>query len=155
MNTNGKFYRQALTLFAFLSLCIVVSCIEPEQPEKPLVIVNNNYVKCPDTKPSQVREELEKKYALVIGNNKYVPDAGRLSKLKNAANDAESMECALKILGWEVKIITDATVDEMKTGLEWLKKQLSGNKKSYGFFFFAGHAVENDSLLPVDDKPTA
>jgi len=171
MKTSKNFYKRALTLFALLPLCVAVSCTKPEQPEKPLVIVNNNYVKCPDTKPSQVREEPPvtgnngkepKKYALVIVNQNYPSNLELGSSLTNPVNDAESMKCALEILGWTVATVRDGNLNGpqtnekpneiafagMQDGLEWLKKQLSGNHDSCGFFFFSGHAVG----LPGQDK---
>jgi len=136
MKSSKNFYRLALMLLILLPSCVVAAWTKQAQPEEPPVTGNNG-------------KEPEKKYALVIGNNKYHQNAGK-SKLKNAVNDAESMEYALNILGCEVKIITNATVDVMKDGLECLTKQLSGNKKHYGFFFFSGHADDKGFLLPTN-----
>jgi len=128
MNTNGKFYKRALMLLARLTFCVVVACTNPVQQEEQ-VTGNNDYGKEP-----------EKKYALVIGNNDYTPDFS-LSPLLNAVNDAESMWCALKILGWEVVIIRNGDLPKMKNALSDLTKKLSKNRDSYRFFSTQGTLV--------------
>jgi len=54
-----------------------------------------------------------KKYALVIGNKEYIkPATENLTRLINPVNDAESMKCALEILGWKVDILLDGKLQD-------------------------------------------
>jgi len=91
----------------------------------------------------------QQKYALVIGNSNYIS----ITKLKNPRNDASDIKTALENLGWNVDILQDANQEQIDEAVIKLKKRLSADGKSYGFVFYAGHAVQSNGtnyLIPVD-----
>jgi hypothetical protein len=90
----------------------------------------------------------QEKFALVIGNGKYTS----LSKLTNPVNDAEDIAATLNDLGFDVDIVLDGNLDQMENAIIRLKNRLSVSRNSYGFFFYAGHGVQSNSvnyLIPV------
>jgi formylglycine-generating enzyme required for sulfatase activity len=87
-----------------------------------------------------------RKQALIIGNSKYAR-----APLKNPANDAVTMEAALKKLGFEVTTLRDLDLRHMKSAIDEFTAGLSNG--SLGLFYFSGHGVQVNSvnyLLPVD-----
>jgi len=89
------------------------------------------------------------KFALVIGNGKYV----NITKLNNPENDANDMAAALQGLGFTVDKLLNGTLDQMESAAIRLKNRLSSSKNSYGFLFYAGHGVQSNGenyLIPVD-----
>ena len=89
------------------------------------------------------------KYALVIGNGAYE----NLSRLPNPVNDADDVAAALQGLGFTVEKITNGNLDQMEAAAIRLRNRLSVSSDSYGFFFYAGHAVQSGGenyLIPVD-----
>ena len=92
-----------------------------------------------------------RKLALVIGNSEY-PKA----PLKNPVNDASSMEAALKKLGFSVTTLRNADLRHMRTAIDEFAARLGPG--SLGFFYFAGHGVQVNSLnylVPVDFSATS
>ncbi len=94
----------------------------------------------------------EKKYALVIGNSAYPKEIG---VLKNPVNDATDFAEAIKKLGFEVTLITNASYG--KTRAEMMKFRdklnLGERDKTVGLFYYAGHGLQNDNenyIVPVD-----
>jgi tetratricopeptide (TPR) repeat protein len=93
----------------------------------------------------------QQKYALVIGNAKYIEGA----PLRNAENDANDITAVLQGLGFTVDKLLNASLDQMEDAAVRLKNRLSVSTDSYGFFFYAGHGVQADGvnyLLPVDAR---
>jgi uncharacterized caspase-like protein len=91
----------------------------------------------------------QQKYALVIGNGKYV----NITKLNNPENDANDMAAALQGMGWTVDKVLNGTLEQMESASIRLKNRLSAAKNSYGFLFYAGHGVQSNGenyLIPVD-----
>jgi len=91
----------------------------------------------------------QQKYALVIGNSNYE----KIPKLNNPVNDAGDIKTALKNLGWTVECLSDANSEQIEKAVTRLTGSLSKSKNSYGFVFFAGHAVQSNDvnyLIPVD-----
>jgi formylglycine-generating enzyme required for sulfatase activity len=91
----------------------------------------------------------QQKYALVIGNGNYT----NITKLNNPVNDANDITVALQSLGFTVDKLLNASLDQMENAAIRLKNRLSASKNSYGFLFYAGHAVQSNGenyLLPVD-----
>ena len=90
----------------------------------------------------------ENKIALIIGNSDYqhaVP-------LKNPANDALDMAKTLKTLDFDVRLITDASKNDMDIAVKEFIQKLKMTKGT-GMFFYAGHGsqLEGDNyLIPVD-----
>lgn len=76
--------------------------------------------------------------AVVIGNNKYYePD-----ELKNAVNDAKSMEDVFHRLGYSVISAYDCNTDKYAEILKKFNQDLS--KYDASIFFYAGHGFQED-----------
>jgi uncharacterized caspase-like protein len=94
--------------------------------------------------------QAERRVALVIGNNAYsalTPD----SQLKKAANDARTIGAALRDMGFEVILKTDASRRETLAALRDFSDRVGSGDTAV--FFFAGHGVQiggNNYLLPSD-----
>lgn len=91
----------------------------------------------------------EARFALIIGNDSYA-DVGRLT---NARNDAQLMQQALTAQGFEVRVLTDATRDQMLAAVEDLARRAPGLDAAA--FYFAGHGLQKDGenyLVPVDAR---
>ena len=89
------------------------------------------------------------KFALVIGNGAYT----NITKLNNPVNDANDMTAALRTLGFSVDTVLNGNLEQMESAIMRLKKNLSTNKNSYGFLFYAGHGVQSSGenyLIPVN-----
>jgi uncharacterized caspase-like protein len=99
--------------------------------------------------PAGAQVKVRQKYALAIGNGAYT----NIAKLNNPVNDANDMEAALKELGFTVEKILDGSLDQMNKAAARLWNRLSASSASYGFLFYAGHALQSGGesyLLPVD-----
>ena len=87
-----------------------------------------------------------KRLALIIGNNAYPA-----SPLKNAVNDAHSMEQALATAGFQTRVVENAKKADMEAAIgEFLDKI---GPDDVVLFFYAGHGVQIESenfLVPVD-----
>lgn len=87
-----------------------------------------------------------RKLALVIGNGNY-----RNGALKNPVGDARAVADSLRPLGFEVTVLTDATLAEMLEAM----RQFTGRAADAAvrLMFFAGHGLQSrgrNYLLPVD-----
>lgn len=119
--------KKALTLILLIGLCWAVSA--------------------QDKRGGDLEGIVSQKFALVIGNANYLS----WEKLDNPINDAFSMKTALEGLGFSVEYITDGSLERIETAVSNLKRRLSTNNNSYGFFYFAGHGVETNGqnyLIP-------
>jgi len=90
----------------------------------------------------------DSKDALIIGNGRYLHAA----VLKNPVNDALDIARTLKKLDFKVRLLTDASKDEIETAVEEFIANLKNNKGT-GLFYYAGHGsqLEGDNyLIPVD-----
>ncbi|MDD2364933.1 MAG: caspase family protein [Desulfuromonadaceae bacterium] len=88
----------------------------------------------------------ERRVALIIGNNTY-QDA----PLKNPANDADAISHVLRIAGFDVILVKNASRIKMYSAIKEFSRKLK--KCDVGLFYFAGHGVQVDSanyLIPVD-----
>jgi hypothetical protein len=86
--------------------------------------------------------------ALVIGNSGY---GGTVPQLKNAVNDAELVAGTLTDLGFEVTLLTNGTVKDMRTAVDELKARGTGAEAV--LFYFSGHGFQLNGanhLVPVD-----
>ncbi len=91
----------------------------------------------------------ERRVALVIGNGAYADAA----KLPNPANDAKAMADALQRLGFDVRLVMDATQADLLSAIDDYAKLLPGSSAS--MLFYAGHGIQLEGqnfLLPVDIK---
>lgn len=94
----------------------------------------------------------ERRVALVFGADRY----DTIRPLRNAVNDARSMEDALGALGFEVFIETNRDLRRMRRALEDFEQDAKG--ADVAFVFFSGHGVEIDGenmLLPTDASVTS
>ena len=84
--------------------------------------------------------------ALLIGNNNYAA-----TPLRNAVNDAKDLSEALKELGFQVIVRTDASRKDMIEAIREFGQALDG--ASAALFFYAGHAMQfkdRNYLIPID-----
>jgi Caspase domain len=91
----------------------------------------------------------EARYALVIGNGSYTD----ISPLRNPANDAVDIASVLRQLDFDVEVLIDSDLREMRNGVRKLHRKLQADPESAGLFYFAGHGVQsqgNNYLIPVD-----
>ena len=87
----------------------------------------------------------EKRVALVIGNANY-PSA----PLQNPINDARSIGTALRELGFEVRLLLDASARDMAAAAREFGDALP--RDGVGLFYYAGHAMQikgRNYLIPV------
>lgn len=94
---------------------------------------------------------VEKRVALVIGNNDYV----QIPKLEKAVNDAKAVSQELSKAGFEVIHLANANRRNMNLAINDFAQRVSAG--GTGVFFFAGHGLQINNqnfLLPVDmDMP--
>jgi Caspase domain len=91
----------------------------------------------------------DKRVALVVGNGKYE----HVTALPNPKNDAKEIAAKLKALGFDVKLLNDASYNDLREALAELSNAAVGAE--IGAVFFAGHGIEVDRqnyLIPTDAK---
>ena len=91
----------------------------------------------------------QQKFALVIGNSNY----SGIATLRNPQNDARDMGAALTSLGFEVALLLDGSSEQMEAAITNLRRKLSSDQNSFGFFYYAGHGVQSavdNYLVPVN-----
>lgn len=96
---------------------------------------------------SSFAAKAQSRVALVIGNSAYQ----NVPALPNPVNDANDISAALKQLGFDVKILTDAKFDDIRRTLILFGQQARGAE--FAVVFFAGHGMEiggENWLIPVD-----
>lgn len=89
------------------------------------------------------------RYALIIGNGQYGSSFGRLA---NPVNDAQSVAAALRAVGFDVDLVTDADQKGMKRAISRFGQRLSSARGATGLFFYAGHGIQSrgtNYLIPV------
>ncbi len=87
--------------------------------------------------------------ALVIGNSKYE----HAPALPNPANDAKDLAIAFEGVGYEVRLLLDATRSELLDELRAFRYDSLGAEHS--IIYYAGHGVEIDRqnfVIPVDSE---
>ena len=85
--------------------------------------------------------------ALVIGNSKY----DELGQLSNTANDAKSIEKALKDLGFKTKLVIDDNQAALRRDIKNFANE--SENSSLALIFYAGHGAQvngENYLLPTD-----
>jgi formylglycine-generating enzyme required for sulfatase activity len=99
--------------------------------------------------------QAEKRLALLIGNESYSAEIGRLS---NPHNDVALLEKALKGLGFEVVVARDAGLGALTTAINaYARRVQAAGSGAIGFFYYSGHGASDGStnyLIPVDVKTT-
>ena len=89
------------------------------------------------------------KVALIIGNSDYTHSAA----LKNPVNDAESIDLALKNLGFKTIKVLNADYNAMRAGLSKFGKE--ARDADAALFYYAGHGIQVDGinyLVPIGAK---
>ena len=89
------------------------------------------------------------KFALIIGNGSY----RYFGSLQNAVNDANDMTAELQNLGFTVDKLVNANQAQMFEAITRFRDNLSRSRNAYGFFYYAGHAVQHQGvnfLIPAD-----
>jgi len=94
----------------------------------------------------------EKRHALIIGNSAYPKQIG---VLKNPVNDATDFAEAIKKLGFDVTLITDASYGKTRAEMMKFRDKLNEGErdKTVGLFYYAGHGLQHDNenyIVPVD-----
>jgi tetratricopeptide (TPR) repeat protein len=94
----------------------------------------------------------EKRFALIIGNSAYPKEIG---VLKNPVNDATDFAEAIKKMGFDVTLITDASYGKIRAEMMKFRDKLNTGErdKTVGLFFYAGHGLQHDNenyIVPVD-----
>lgn len=87
----------------------------------------------------------EKRFALIIGNADYAA-----TPLRNAVNDARAMATTLRMVGFEVSTLENASLNAMKKAIDDFGDALRSG--GVGLFYFAGHGIQvqgRNFLLPI------
>lgn len=125
-----------------------------------LAVQNNDHIEGVksdvDTAIPITKIKHENTFALIIANENY----HEVIKVSNAINDgcvfAEYCEKTLGIPQSNIKLITDATLNNIKHQINWIAQVLDAyDGKASVICYYAGHGIPNESnglayLLPVD-----
>src|SRR5262245_61734009 len=99
--------------------------------------------------------QTEKRIALLIGNQAYGSEIGRLA---NPHNDIALLEKALKGLGFEVTTVRDAGLGGLHQAVNaYARRAQMAGPNAVGFFYYSGHGAADTSvnyLIPIDVKTT-
>jgi uncharacterized caspase-like protein len=99
------------------------------------------------------RAQAEKRIALLIGNEAYASEIGRLA---NPHNDIALLEQALKRVGFDVTVERDAGLGALTRAVNAYARRLqSAGPGAVGFFYYSGHGASDGStnyLIPIDVK---
>ena len=107
------------------------------------VNTSNSPTKSPDL-PRLSRQE--NRVALVIGNSNY-----KFNRLDNPINDAADMAAALRSLNFEVTLLRDATLAQMRSATRNFEEAVTG--ADVALIFYAGHGIEakgRNFMIPVN-----
>ena len=93
----------------------------------------------------------EKRVALLIGNQSYTNEIGRLA---NPLNDIAMLEKALKGLGFDVTTVRDAGLAALHQAINaYARRVRSAGPDAISFFYYSGHGAADagtNYLIPVD-----
>jgi uncharacterized caspase-like protein len=93
----------------------------------------------------------EHRLALVIGNGAY-----KTTPLNNPVNDAKAMAATLETLGFEVMMMTDASLRQMQQAIIAFGQKIQNG--GVGVFYYAGHGLQvkgRNYLVPIDANITS
>jgi hypothetical protein len=94
-----------------------------------------------------------KRLALLIGNETYTSEIGRLA---NPHNDVALLEQALKGLGFDVMTVRDAGLGGLNRAVNgYVRRLQAAGPNAVGFFYYSGHGASDGGtnyLIPVDVK---
>jgi Caspase domain len=98
---------------------------------------------------------VDKRLALLIGNEAYAPTIGVLA---NPHNDVALLEQALKGLGFEVTVERDAGLGALTRAVNAYARRLqAAGQNAIGLFYYSGHGASDgitNYLIPIDVKTT-
>jgi uncharacterized caspase-like protein len=101
----------------------------------------------PQIQTATIQQPRQTRLALVIGNSNYTD----LPKLKNPANDARAVVEALRELGFDVTLVTDASETNIRRAVRKFSDQ--SGQVDVALVYYAGHGAQvngENYLLPVD-----
>lgn len=93
----------------------------------------------------------EKRIALVIGNNNY--NSTNIVSLKNPINDATSISSELSKCHFDVKLLTDASLQEMEEAI--ISFVECSENADVSLVYYSGHGIQipdGTFIIPVDAK---
>ena len=123
--------------------------VKAEEPEVPLSELDRNI-------PVMDGIDRDNTFALVIGNENYRREAAVPFAANDAKIFAEYLKQTLGIPEKNVHVITDASLNDMKYGLNLMAKLSNAYEGNVSFIvYYAGHGVPDEAtkdafLLPVD-----
>jgi uncharacterized caspase-like protein len=89
--------------------------------------------------PAVALAQVEKRIALLIGNQAYTAEIGVLA---NPHNDVVLLERTLKGLGFEVATLRDADLATLTRAVNAFARRLAGaGQDAVGFFYYSGHGA--------------
>ena len=104
---------------------------------------------------SPAHARAEARIALLIGNEAYASDIGRLT---NPRNDVALLERTLKALGFDVVTVRDAGLGVLHQAVNaYARRVQAAGPGAVRFFYYSGHGASDGStnyLIPVDVKTT-
>ena len=105
--------------------------------------------------PAAGLAQVEKRFALLIGNQSYGSEIGRLA---NPHNDVALLERTLKGLGFDVATVRDAGLATLHQAVNGYARRLqAAGANAVGFFYYSGHGAADagtNYLIPIDVKTT-
>src|SRR5262245_50823973 len=105
--------------------------------------------------PAAAFAQVEKRIALLIGNQGYGNEIGRLA---NPHNDVALLENALKGLGFEVTTVRDSGLASLHQAVNaYARRVQAAGPNAVGFFYYSGHGAADagvNYLIPIDVKTT-
>ena len=105
--------------------------------------------------PTSLHAQAEKRIALLIGNQGYGSEIGRLA---NPHNDVALLEKTLKALGFEVRTVRDAGLAGLHQAVNaYARRVQAAGPNAVGFFYYSGHGAADGGtnyLIPIDVKTT-
>jgi uncharacterized caspase-like protein len=105
--------------------------------------------------PSAAWAQAEKRIALLIGNQSYTSEIGRLA---NPHNDVAQVGAALAKIGFEVISVKDAGYADLNRAVNgYIRRLNAAGPGAVGFFYYSGHGAQNrdngtNYVIPVDVK---
>src|SRR5262245_13958310 len=101
--------------------------------------------------PNTVFAQTEKRFALLIGNQAYGNEIGRLA---NPHNDIALLERVLQGLSFEVVTVRDVGLGGLHQAVNaYARRVQAAGPNAVGFFYYSGHGAADGSvnyLIPID-----
>src|SRR5262249_9816604 len=95
--------------------------------------------------------QAEKRIALLIGNEGYTSEIGRLA---NPHNDVALLEQTLKGLGFEVVTIHDAGLGALNRAVNaYARRVQAAGPNAVGFFYYSGHGASDGTAAETLSAP--